>query len=264
MDSIRVYLLINQELYNTDEKKIAFALSFMREGSAQTWASTFTKKALDTMTFGTFIDFIVKFKDAFVHEDVKGEAISWLTNARVSKEMSLSEYISLFQNNTEISGITNDNALINFFSRGIPTSLMKRIYSMDNVPTTIREWYDKAMHFKVQWDRAKAIKQRKPQYEYFHNNKNQQKKPQKDPNTMDVDRISIGKLTPEERQRCQEKGLCFKCRKPGHVGANCTTYPKPQESSKQTKEKQRNIASVEEKEEESEEETIGKVSAQDF
>ena len=55
MDSMMLYLMINDALYNKDQKKIAFALSFMKEGSAVIWASTFTKKALTlpTPTLGT-------------------------------------------------------------------------------------------------------------------------------------------------------------------------------------------------------------------
>jgi hypothetical protein len=32
---------------------------------------------------------------------------------------------------------------------------------------------------------------------------------------------SLKKLTVEERQRCIEQGLCFRCRQPGHSVANC-------------------------------------------
>jgi len=49
---------------------------------------------------------------------------------------------------------------------------------------------------------------------------------------MDVDAIKISKLTPEERKRCQEKGLCFHCRKSGHLSNVCPTFPS--ESKKST------------------------------
>jgi len=42
---------------------------------------------------------------------------------------------------------------------------------------------------------------------------------------MDVDAIKVSKLTPEEQKRCQEKGLCFCCRKPGHLSNACPAYP---------------------------------------
>ena len=90
----------------------------------------------------------------------QSEAIRWLTNTCVSKELPLNDYISQFQNNAEISGISNKDMLINFFSRGIPTFLMRRVNSMDTVPDTIEKWYKQAIHFKIQWNKADAVKKK--------------------------------------------------------------------------------------------------------
>ena len=38
---------------------------------------------------------------------------------------------------------------------------------------------------------------------------------------MDIDTISLSKLTPMERARCIREGLCFHCRKKGHSSNNC-------------------------------------------
>ena len=46
----------------------------------------------------------------------------------------------------------------------------------------------------------------------------------RDPDAMDVDMIKITRLTPEERKRCIEKGLCFRCQKPGHLSGACPTF----------------------------------------
>ena len=58
MDSIQLYLLINETLYDNNWKKITFSLSFIKKGSAATWASIFTKKALalNPPTLGTWND----------------------------------------------------------------------------------------------------------------------------------------------------------------------------------------------------------------
>ena len=127
IDSISLYLLINNGVYDSDPKKIAFALSFMKEGSAATWASTVTKKALalSPPNLGRWEDFVREFKTAFIHIDIKNEAIGWLTNTIVSPKLPLGDYISQFKNQVAISEITHEDTLINFFSRGIPPALMK-------------------------------------------------------------------------------------------------------------------------------------------
>ena len=39
---------------------------------------------------------------------------------------------------------------------------------------------------------------------------------------MDVDAVKLPKkLTPEEREQCVKKGLCFRCRKSGHMASAC-------------------------------------------
>ena len=45
-NNTQLYLLVNKEIYNDNDKKIVFALSFMREGSAALWALTETEATL--------------------------------------------------------------------------------------------------------------------------------------------------------------------------------------------------------------------------
>ena len=44
-NNAQLYLLVNKDIYNDDDRKIAFTLSFMREGSAALWALTETEAA---------------------------------------------------------------------------------------------------------------------------------------------------------------------------------------------------------------------------
>ena len=113
-----------------DQKKFAFTLSFIKEGSAITWASTFAKQALakTPADFRNWATFLTDFNTSFIHANVKNEAITWLTTTTINKSLQLGDYISQFKNNTTLSKINNDDALINFFSQGIPASLMRRIY----------------------------------------------------------------------------------------------------------------------------------------
>ena len=58
----------------------------------------------------------------------------------------------MFQNNVALAMIADHNILISYFSTGIPPPLMKRIMSMDTVPTNVEEWYLKTIHFQTQWE----------------------------------------------------------------------------------------------------------------
>ena len=166
--TVLFYLEVNDAVYNTSAKKIAFALSYMTKGAAQIWAATFRQKAITgaTISMGTFNDFMKEFRAAFKHHDIVGNAISWLTQKRMTSknngtfEPPLTMYIATFQNHIAQSRITDHNVLIRFFSAGIPSRLMKSIYSMETVPTTIDDWYKKALTFQTHYERAREVEQR--------------------------------------------------------------------------------------------------------
>ena len=115
MNSMKIYLLINVTLYDNDQKKIVFALSFTKEGSTATWTSTTTKDALarDPPSFGTWATFYDDFKTSFIHANTKNEAIVWLTTTMVSKTLPLGDYISQFNNYAALSEINNGDAVVN-------------------------------------------------------------------------------------------------------------------------------------------------------
>ena len=83
-------------LYNWDDKRIAFILSFFTMGSAAIWASTFHNKVLkaSSMGFETLKKFLDEYNKAFVHTDIK--VITWLTTTQVTKNLPLCNYIFHF------------------------------------------------------------------------------------------------------------------------------------------------------------------------
>ena len=74
--------------------------------------------------------------------------------------------------------------------------------SMDTVPTNVKEWYLKMIHFQTQWERAEEISQRncQPTKITYHSFSSPPSSKTHDPDAMDVDIIKISKLTPDERK----------------------------------------------------------------
>ena len=265
INNTQLYLLVNKEVYNHDDKKIAFTLSFMKERLAGLWALTETEIAFTSNPpgFGTWANFLKKFNNSFILENTKEQAIAWLSTTKVNDKTNLLKYISEFKNNTALSGITDQSVLINFFSRGIPTHLMKRVYSMDTVPSTIEKWYLQTLHFKHVGEKTNEIAKGQGNpfltFQDNRNNHNQRQMPKKDPNAMDVDAIHVEKLTPEECQRCFDNNLCFKCHKPRHRSSQCQNPflgKQKQPTATTTK--------IEEIPNEEESATVGRISTMDF
>jgi hypothetical protein len=102
--SITSYLDINDTKYNSDKKKVIFALSFMTQGAASTWSEDYLKHAQSidpTMRvaraggtpfgYGTWDEFVTAFKKAFASTDSQGEAMAALLNLSQGRK-SLVEY----------------------------------------------------------------------------------------------------------------------------------------------------------------------------
>ena len=96
LNSVRAYVLINKEVYDNDDKRVVFALSHMKKGVAQAWASDYFEQAMaqQPVTFGTFDKFIENFKKVFTPIDSVGSAIAKLRT--LSQRGPVEEYISEF------------------------------------------------------------------------------------------------------------------------------------------------------------------------
>ena len=262
-NNAQLYLLVNIDIYNDDDRKIAFTLSFMREGSATLWALTETDATFkrNPPSFRTWQDFLDKFSALFILENTKNQAIAWMTMAKVDKKTPLMEYISQFKNNAALSEINNEDVLINFFSRGIPPSLMKRIYRMDTVPTTINKWYQQTLRFQHIWEKTNEITKGRPNP--FHNRQHKQhnNRYKKDLNAMDVDAVQISQ---QERERRSRDNLCFRRGRSGHRIANCRNPFLKKEGKKPENKKSEVSAKIEEVPDSDEEPTVGAITAQDF
>jgi len=66
-----LYLLINREIYDHDDKKIAFVLSYLTGGDASMWKNQWlqSKRAGATITLGTYVAFFDDLTDAFKEEE---------------------------------------------------------------------------------------------------------------------------------------------------------------------------------------------------
>ena len=229
LDSVHLYLLINQALYHNDDRKIAYALSYMKKGSAAMWAEVCCQQGFTNPAFRTFITFKSNFEKAFRNANIQQEAMNWLTTTHITTGEQLQEYINQFKLNivhATYDKVKDTATLISYFSTRIPIRIMQRVQAMDNVPTTIAGWYETAAHFHLQreiaWKialmyRGPAPQNARPNFTHCP----QTSHPTHDPNTMDIDALN---LSPVERSCCLRNCLCFICKQP-----NCSTRNHPQE-----------------------------------
>ena len=153
MDAVWLYLLINHALYYDNDRKIAFTLSYMKKGSAATWAEVRHQQGLTTLSFGMFAQFQTNFETTFVNTNATREAMNWLSTTRIDSGEQLQEYINTFKLNVvcaKYDKLKDAATLISYFSAGLPTLIMHCVQAMDTVPVTLAVWYEKAAHFCLQ------------------------------------------------------------------------------------------------------------------
>ena len=138
---------------------------------------------------------------------------------------SFQKFITNFQNLAAKAGISDKTTLIDHFSIGINQQIATMILSMSTISITLNKWIEKAKTFHVQKMHITAVRGRKGNPSFFMS----RNPPSCDLNAMDVDTISLTKLTPVERARCIREKLCFRYQKPGHSASQYNqSTPRPQ------------------------------------
>jgi hypothetical protein len=129
------------------------------------------------------------------------------------------KYITDFQNLASKAQISDERTLCNQFSVRLDNQITTMILSMSSPPTTITKWVEQAKTFHAQKMHILALKRgRTPPSSFSSNSRNH-----RDPDAMDVDAVTLSKLTPTERAKCIREGRCFRCRKTGHNTTNCNS-----------------------------------------
>jgi hypothetical protein len=217
LQEVKMYMRANAEIYNTKEKKVLFALSFMNGGVAGSWKQRKTAAYLKAGNFGTFDKFKQAVQTVFTPIDDEGVAKTELRTLRQG-DKRIEGYIVQFTIIAAHTGLTKDSALIEYFIDGLHLKLMEHVYTMEKPPSTLEGWMRATSLFAGNWRQACAIVnwnksgslKPTPVPDYVPQNVST-----RDPNTMDVDTIKY--LSPEEQLDHIKKGLCFICHKPGHL-----------------------------------------------
>jgi len=121
---------------------------------------------------------------------------------------------------------SGDTTLISLFQPALNKPLLEKILDSETIPTTIQGWRNKTIQLDNNYRRKMAIlgKTRENRGQtanntgrrFFRPNNQQIQTQMKDPNTMNVDALSI-----KQREETMRKGACFRCGEVGHISRNC-------------------------------------------
>ena len=242
--SCMAHLMVNKDIYQTDEKKIGFILSLLNDGEAKAWKEQFIQEAFNEvvangdaeMTFGTFLDFLKRLKESFEPHNDAANSLTQLRALQYKLGDNIDEHITKFRMclaRTKLDKSDGSQATIEFFKETLPPQLLQRIYRGETILETLTGWYKKAaLQEQIRRDikRAFGNTPQRNNTQYVLRKFNFQ--PQRDPNAMDVDI-----LTAEERTDLMRKGTCFRCKAQGHLSRDCPNKEKKAEPKKEEKKK---------------------------
>jgi Ty3 transposon capsid-like protein len=230
----RMYLHANREIYTEDEDKIIFMLSYMTDKEALRWKQTFLRSITNIygdMTFPTLIAFVGELENYFRPANTRQDAAHKLSILRQGK-MTAEEVITEFRLLTSQAGYSAETPsdhmhLIEKLRRTLNPTLAKKIMLDYNPPTTILGWVDRAILLDNQYRQTMEVMNEgkndgKKKTNYFDS-----KKKEKDPDAMDIDRLS-----PEKRTFLMKKGACFKCEKTGHLAKDHDEFERKEQEKK--------------------------------
>ena len=149
------HLVVNKEIYQSDEKKIGFLLSLLNDREAGAWKEQFIQEAFDEamanggakMTFGTFPDFLKKLKESFEPHNDTADALTQLRALQYKLGDNIDEHIPKFRMclaRTKLDKTDDSQAMIEFLKETLPPQLLQRIYGGEMILETLSGWYKKA------------------------------------------------------------------------------------------------------------------------
>ena len=145
-----VFLTINKDHYDTDDKKIAFVMSFMNDRDASIWKQEFISRIMkedqgEDISFGTYKSFMESLKKSFLPYDGPGDALEEMKSLKFTNDKSIDEHVSKFKLLVAQSGLEQSAAVIDFFRETLPYSLQRPIITAEfspifpNSPSTVKQ-----------------------------------------------------------------------------------------------------------------------------
>jgi hypothetical protein len=228
MQDVFVYLKVNKTIYDNDDKKISFILSYLTGGDAAVWKQQFIQtkieESVDAKTnepdWGSYKEFVEALKKTFQPYDEPAEALEDMKKLRLG-DGSITEHNPRFRLLVSQTGMKDSLALTDLYREMLPWGLQSPIIRSEHPPKTLEEWYTKATNFYVGHQRAQRLfKKRDNKPTTTPSAPPAQKRfsfpEKKDPNAMDIDRMSI-----KERTRLMKEGKCFRCKLFEHLSRDC-------------------------------------------
>jgi hypothetical protein len=241
ISDLRIYFQINRKKSDVKNaySRVLLALSFIKGPNVVNWVETQTDQIEEELHEvggdeeyeDLWQDFLKRFKKAYVSTTMREDAYVKMQKLQMKGDQ-LDEYIADHSTLVaELGWDQNSEMSCHSFREGLPRPLAKTILQNEGLPETYNLWVRYAQRHHARWAMSKALgylgKSTKEKPKWNPHAKTDKKRPEKDPDAMDVDRTQMSDSKKEELMRA---GKCFRCEKQGHLSRDCPTKFKAREA----------------------------------
>jgi hypothetical protein len=147
-NNLENYFYLNEDVFNTDGKKISSALTYFKIGtSVREWAQNLQKNALKCtlISFGMWATFKDNFKKHFILAHLALEATNAMYTSKIGGR-PFNEWYQDWSTYTSRSGANKDTQMF-AFRKALPMALHQKIIGVLPQPTTLEGLAKKAWEY---------------------------------------------------------------------------------------------------------------------
>ena len=216
---------------DTDEKKIRFALSFMKGGLPEKFAANFIDQVIEqgvagVHNWGTLAAFDTLFDEAFKDKNKKSNAENQIALLKQGSKTA-EEFFQEFDQLAFIAGYNDGHhgdILIKLIKDAIHNSIIDSIYNAGTLPNTYADWKVRITNID-NFQRQQAVEKKSHAPTMVHKtivvNKSAATAANVPTQKTGTGTIYGGAGQKMDIDKARQSGLCFKCGKPGHISRNC-------------------------------------------
>ena len=128
------------DTFADERMKILYALSFMHGGTAQVWAANETMAVImGTSQMQTMDSFLESVEKMFGDPDQARTARAQLHKLKMAPGTTAEDYTAQFEMLAGRTGF-NDAALEDIYIRGLPNSILQKIFAQVTLPNGLAAW----------------------------------------------------------------------------------------------------------------------------
>lgn len=226
LNTCNTYFRLCPQKFASDQQRILWVLSFMKEGRAAKWADQifrWEEKNEGKARFLGWKDFLEEFKQHFLPVDAEAAAINRLEGTDYfQRHRSVEDYLDEFLELISDSGYQDSKTIVVKFRRGLRPSIQTAVATMPaNRPSdsSPEAWYKAAQLV----DQSRAANEA---FQALGRSQKPATKPLSPPlRSFAPTTTSTPGVVPMEVDATRKPSplppVCFRCKKPGHFKDNC-------------------------------------------